>query len=361
MRNHSLLTRLAWLAITAVVLAGAAAGQDSFAGVDRVVAIGDIHGDYEAFAELLRAAALIDGSGKWTGGKSHLVQTGDVVDRGADTRHCLDLLMALEKQARQAGGRIHALIGNHEAMNLYGDFRYVSAGEYASYRTGKSERVRDMYYEQHARQAQQGAAPGAGRLDEEYRRKWLSSHPLGFFERMIAMAPDGHYGKWIVNNRTAVKINDMVFLHGGISPKYAKLKLQELNRKVREELLDRAKLEGGMVMDPEGPFWWRGLAQDDERKLETHLNGVLERLEASCMIVGHTVTKGYVTPRFDGRVLLLDTGISRSYGSRPACLLVESGRRFAIHRGAKILLPRNMGTDLLRYQDEVEKINRGVR
>ena len=68
----------------------------------------------------------------WSGGATHLVQLGDVPDRAPDTRKILDLLMRLEPQARRAGGYVHALIGNHEAMNVYGDLRYVSEGEIAA-------------------------------------------------------------------------------------------------------------------------------------------------------------------------------------------------------------------------------------
>jgi hypothetical protein len=105
--------------------------------VPRIIAVGDLHGDYEQFTSVLSSAGLIDGNGDWTGGKAHLVQTGDVVDRGPDSRSIMDLLMRLEKQAAAAGGGVHALLGNHEAMNVYGDLRYVSPGEFASYAKGE--------------------------------------------------------------------------------------------------------------------------------------------------------------------------------------------------------------------------------
>src|SRR5215469_10729313 len=105
-------------------------------GVERVVAVGDVHGDYEQLVAVLKTAALIDDQLNWTGGKTHLVQNGDLLDRGPDSRKAMDLLIRLEKQAGEAGGYVHALIGNHEAMNVYGDFRYTSAGEFAAFRGG---------------------------------------------------------------------------------------------------------------------------------------------------------------------------------------------------------------------------------
>ena len=74
-------------------------------GAPRVVAVGDVHGAYERFAAILHSAGVVDENGRWSGGKTQLVQTGDVLDRGTDTRRCLDLLMRLEGEAKKAGGR----------------------------------------------------------------------------------------------------------------------------------------------------------------------------------------------------------------------------------------------------------------
>jgi hypothetical protein len=93
-----------------LLCATAAFGSDTWTGVKRVVAIGDIHGDYDQFLELLVQTGLTNKKGGWTGGKAHLVQTGDIPDRGPDTRKIMDLVMRLEKQARKAGGQVHALM-----------------------------------------------------------------------------------------------------------------------------------------------------------------------------------------------------------------------------------------------------------
>src|SRR5210317_2365293 len=107
-------------------------------GVDRVVAIGDLHGDYGQYIRVMESAGLIDKRGKWSGGQTHLVQTGDITDRGADSRKIIDHLVKLSKQAKKKGGYVHLLIGNHETMNVIGDLRYVSPGEYAAFATKNS-------------------------------------------------------------------------------------------------------------------------------------------------------------------------------------------------------------------------------
>jgi hypothetical protein len=104
-----------------------------YTGVERVVAVGDVHGDVDALKEVLRLAGLIDAKDRWVGGKAHLVQTGDIPDRGDHTRAAFELLMRLEVEARKAGGRVHPLLGNHELMNMRGDLRYVTPGEFASF------------------------------------------------------------------------------------------------------------------------------------------------------------------------------------------------------------------------------------
>src|SRR5512134_3967738 len=91
----------------------------------RIVAIGDIHGEIAGFKSILKAAGLTDANGRWSGGRTQLIQTGDYTDRGEGTRAVLDLLMALEPQARKAGGRAHIMLGNHEVMNFIGDLRDV--------------------------------------------------------------------------------------------------------------------------------------------------------------------------------------------------------------------------------------------
>ena len=106
-------------------------------GVERIVAIGDLHGDYGNYIATLKAAGLIDKKGKWSGGNTHLVQTGDIPDRGPDTGKIIKHITKLGKQAQKKGGRVHNLIGNHEAMNVYGDLRYVHDGEFEVFKTIK--------------------------------------------------------------------------------------------------------------------------------------------------------------------------------------------------------------------------------
>jgi hypothetical protein len=127
-----------------------------FSGVDRVVVVGDIHGAHEELVTVLQGTGLVDAELRWSGGDAHLVSLGDLLDRGDYGKQVMDLLIRLRTEAAAAGGAVHVVHGNHEAMNLVGDLRYVSRGDYAQF----------------------GTEPAG-------------DFPPGFFERRAALAPDG--------------------------------------------------------------------------------------------------------------------------------------------------------------------------
>ena len=310
----------------------------------RLVAVGDVHGDHDQFVAVLRDAGLVDQRLRWTGGRSHLVQTGDRLDRGADSRKVMDLLMRLEKEAAKAGGRVHALLGNHEAMNVLGDLRDVSPGEFAAFADGGSARRRDALWERLREQRRKRGEPAPS---EAERSEFDAQHPLGWVEHRQAFAAKGRYGAWLGRQNAVIRIGDTLFLHGGLSPKYADFSPGDLNEKIRSELREADPATAIVSQDPEGPLWYRGLARDDS--LSAHVDAVLRRRGARRLVIGHTVTEGLVMPRYGGRVVAIDVGLSRFYGGPPAALLIEEGRPFALHRGQRLPLPEAEGEPLLQY------------
>ncbi|KAL7176754.1 hypothetical protein ACSBR2_030159 [Camellia fascicularis] len=97
--------------------------QTTYPSPDRLIAIGDLHGDLQKSKQALRLAGLIDPSDSWIGGSATLVQVGDVLDRGGDEIKILYFLEKLKRQAAKVGGKIVTMNGNHEIMNIDGDFR----------------------------------------------------------------------------------------------------------------------------------------------------------------------------------------------------------------------------------------------
>lgn len=336
------LTAFVALLLAALAFAPAAASAQSSAP-PRIVAVGDLHGDYDAWNAILRAAGLINAEGRWAGGRTILVQTGDVVDRGPDSLKIIDQVMRLAKEAQRAGGKLIVLTGNHEAMMVTGDLRYVHPGEYAAFATRSSEALRHRAYERN-----QAAIEATYRkrnpdmTQAAIRAAWLSETPLGKIEHQLAWAPDGRLGRWAAANPAAVKIGDTLFVHGGISQAYAAMPLDEINRQVRAALQARAQSEAAIINDPLGPLWYRGLIMptaDEEQPLtgtrippsaglspEQELDRALAAYGVKRMVVGHTPSVGGIRLLHGGKLVQVDTGISRTYGGKPSYLEIVGDR-----------------------------------
>jgi len=311
-----------------------------WSGVERVIAIGDLHGDYERYISVMRSAGLIDHRDKWSGGKTHLVQTGDIPDRGADTRKIIDHLVKLRRQAKKKGGYVHMLIGNHEAMNVIGDLRYVIEGEFSAFTTRKSVELREKLWSQQVEWLRTNTLTFEELDLVAYRAEWEQKVPLGWIEHRQGWGIDGEYGSLVNNNPVAIKINDTMFLHGGISAAYCKFSLQSLTEQLLEAMANYDREVTTIVNDPLGPIWYRGLAQEDEAGIFSQtLDNILNRYGAKRIVIGHTPTGGVVWPRFDQRVVVNDTGIANHYGAHKGVLELTPAGATAIYDERRIPLP----------------------
>lgn len=312
-------------------------------GVERIVAVGDLHGDYDNYLATLRAAGIVDRKGKWAGGAAHLVQTGDIPDRGPDTLKIIEHITRLDKQARRKGGRVHSLIGNHEAMNVYGDLRYVSEGEYAAFATRGSEALRDRYFELYLARIEAQDPERYAALPADFRDKWNMEHPLGWLEHRQAWDPawnpDGQYAKWVLNSKVAIRINETLFLHGGISGFYCQNSLDSLTENVRSHLENFEPGNAGILEDDFGPLWYRGLSGVEPLATPETVDAILAQHGIKHIAVGHTPTSGVIWPRYDAKVIMIDTGISRAYGGHLGYLEITSAGLFAGYQEAKLPLP----------------------
>lgn len=333
-------------------------------GVERVIVIGDLHGDYQQFQNVLKSAGLIDKKGKWSGGETHLVQTGDVTDRGDGSRDIIDHLVKLAKEAKKKGGYVHMLIGNHETMNMIGDLRYTTKGEFESYASRNAKKLQDMQWQ---RQLEwMTTQPGFDELDvDAYKVQWLEKTPIGWVEQRQAWSKDGEYGKWVESNQVAVQINDSIFLHGGISSKYCKFTLESLTDQMATALENfDPSTEDTIVDDPLGPTWYRGLARDDETAVFTQtVENILNRYDVKRIVTGHTPTGGAVWPRFDQRVIANDTGLGSYYGAHMGILEIKGDELTAIYGDKRVPVPAdNAGReDYLRAVIEIDPNNADLK
>lgn len=249
--------------------------------VERVVAIGDVHGDRDAFVRVLRLAGLVDADMRWTGGKAWLLQTGDLLDRGDDEQQILDDLERLEKEAAAAGGRTVWLNGNHELMNVAGDWRYVTPGGLADFET----------------------VPGG---------------------RKAAFTPGGPYAKVLAGQNIVAIVGDTAFVHGGILPGVAAT-LDDSNHDARCWLAGQGPLPA-VLEDNRGPLWDRtfGVETADCDLLDR----ALAELKVARLVVGHTPQPNGVNALCDGKLWRIDVGLARHYGGPSQALeLAASGAR----------------------------------
>lgn len=340
------------------------------------LAIGDVHGDYRSFRHLLSSLGFVDATGRWSGGSQHLVQTGDLVDRGAESRRVIEFLQRLEKDAKSGGGEVTVLLGNHEVMNLTGDLSYVSDGEFTAFARDEDPKLRRA-----RRDRILSLLRGGSTLlrTDYYRRlhRWVNERtfdrvfPAGFFAHRRAFSPEGLYGRWLLKRPTVHREGEVLFVHGGISPRYAALTAGQINRRVRDdlagyfqavveleekgvfdsalgdpvlmELIESERRAGGpgpelenvftrlerifqgVLFSADGPLWYRGLAEADERAFVPQLDRILGLQGVTRIVVGHTPHETLtIQGRFDNRVILIDTGMNHKvYGGIPSALLFK--------------------------------------
>lgn len=342
------------------------AQEYQWTGVDRIVSVGDIHGAYDNFVQVLQNARLIDDDLDWIGGEAHLVQHGDIVDRGPHSRKAMDLLMELQEEAEDAGGRVHVLIGNHEAMNIVGILDLVSDEEYEAFVDRDSRQRRERFFKRYFEQIRREARERGEDIPKqsEVRREFDEKYPLGFVEHRRAFGPDGKYGEWIRDLNTSIKINGILFSHGDWSEKFSELGIEEVNRRIRQELRGEAPIQDGLTFDPESPLQYRGLAHTEltreaQASARPLVDRILQNISATRMVVGHTVTRGVIESRFDGRHISIDVGMLELYrGGHRVALEIVNDELLAIHDGGSVRIPETMNeTNIDAYLAKVAAVD----
>jgi hypothetical protein len=316
----------ALIALTLIAVATAASGGRATAPVHRIVAVGDLHGDFAAWRAIAGAAGLVDSQGHWSGGKTVLVQVGDAVDRGPQSLRIVDDLMRLQREAPVAGGRVVALVGNHEAMNMTDDLRYVTPADYAAFTDAHSAALREQVY-----------AENRDAIESAYRRRdrtltgkaieaaWFAATPLGQIEHQRAWHPEGRIGRWVMHNPAVAEIDGTIFVHGGLSAAYAATAPAEIDRRVAAALAARAEDPAAIINDPDGPLWYRGLAVPETPATEAEVDRALKAQHARRLVIGHTPILTGIASLYGGKLIRIDTGISSFYGGKLSYLEILDG------------------------------------
>lgn len=309
-------------------------------GVEKILVIGDLHGDYENFEKIIRGTGLVDSNLHWSAGNTHFVQTGDIMDRGPDARKIMDVLMKLEVEAEPAGGMVHVLIGNHEELNIGGViFRYpdyIPVEQFVSFLPDKYRLNQERELERRVRRVRgTGVRVPVKNIADEF---WssLKNDPQAQHEYLAEF--NDKYGNWLLRHNSVIKIDDSVFVHGGINEKYSLWGIQKINDRLRLELsaVQRATVYGEPVQVPQleiayrgdSPLWYRDLATVPEQDMQEELDRILANLGVKHMIIAHTPRTAVTISqmkRFGGKIWIVDTGISRAYNNNLSALKIIHG------------------------------------
>ena len=273
---------------------------------NRVIVIGDVHGDIQRLSQCFINAKLINQHFQWIAqpADTWVVQLGDQIDglsRGSsddwETLPDVSVIKFMEQMdalARPTGGRVVSLLGNHELMNVMGDFTYVSAKSMAAF-GGAEQRLQKF-------------------------------HPSGTLARELSARP------------VVVKIGGLLFCHAGLLPQHLALaavgipgsskerayqSLGVLNGWMRRYLnyepftSDEAQRMKQTLMDGDGLLWNRHYGDsspENEPERRASLQHVLGLLDCRAMFVGHT-TVPQIIALYDRQLWFVDNGLSRAFNS----------------------------------------------
>jgi len=260
--------------------------RQNYRRVDSIAVISDVHGHYDVFIQQLISNGICDQNLNWKFGKGHLVFLGDAFDRGDAVTQILWSLFVLQEKASRAGGTVHVLPGNHEAMILGDDLRYIS-DKYKTVESICNTSYSDLY------------------SDNTVLGKWIRSLPV------------------------IITIDDIIFVHAGISPEFVSKepKIKLVNKIFAEEIMgkDLASLpendERVFLGGNYGPLWYRGYFSDTTFT-ESKLNVILDYFDKDHIVVGHTTHRD-LTSLFDNKIIDIDAGIG--YGAAGRMLFYKDG------------------------------------
>ncbi|KAL0042325.1 hypothetical protein WJX77_009183 [Trebouxia sp. C0004] len=300
---------------------------------DTVCAIGDLHGDLEQGYTALRLAGVVDVQGSWSGGKATLVQTGDLLDRGPNSLDLVELFERLKVEASKAGGNIHTLLGNHEAMNLLGDFRYVSPTELQAL---------GYVQEPHPRTFQGAAEAGLA----AWRRRMRKGSIIGITLRRRPAA--------VILGQGQCKT---LFIHAGLPLQLLLNLVKSLDKPEPDAILAKlnevvsgavhacsaghcTKDQMNMLSDASSPLWYRGYVQQYEAEICPEVQQVVQALQVQRIVSGHNIMQnGKIKSLCGGQVNLIDVGMSRAYFGNMAVWRCSNDSAYAVHSDKSHKLP----------------------
>jgi Calcineurin-like phosphoesterase. len=276
----------------------------------KIIAISDIEGNFNGFSSFLKKQNVIDSNFNWIFGNGHLVLVGDFMDRGDNVIESLWLIFKLEKQAEQYGGQVHYILGNHEAMNFYGHLGYLS----------------DKYKA----------------FAQEY------SKNLNFEKEHLNIMNNSKFilGNWLKSKNVIESINNILFVHGGISPELleAEFTIEEINSLTRDNISknlyglsekdNQKDKKANLLMGRKGPMWYRGLLIDYKKHYkkmdDSTYSKIFSQFNVNKIVIGHTLVHDIHLHRNNSLINIdVKHGQEKNSGKTKG-ILIEEGNIFVI-------------------------------
>ena len=273
--------------------------ETEYRRVNKQFILSDIEGNFGAFRKLLQGNGVIDQNFNWTFGNGHLVLAGDFFDRGQQVTEVLWLIYSLEEKAKEAGGYVHFILGNHEIMNLSMDLRYLHP-------------------------------------------KYVETDSLLHVSYDYLYGENSELGRWLRTKNVIEKVGDNLVMHGGISAELNQMDISVplINKLARPFYADTtykypdARLN--YIFDDPGPFWYRGYYTGKVRATEMQVDSTLEKFRVRHIITGHTIVSDTVSAWFGGKVFNTDT--HHAEGKSEALLMEGTNYYRTRPSGEKFLL-----------------------
>ncbi len=262
---------------------------------EKQLVLSDIEGNFDVFKKLLQNNNVIDSKFNWTFGSGHLILNGDIVDRGEQVTECLWLIYSLEDKAKQAGGYVHFILGNHEILNMSGDLRYVQ----------------DKYKR------------NVTILNEDYKNLFGENSEIG---------------RWLRTKNIIEKIGDNLYTHGGIAREINNLpmSLQQMNDIIRPHYAARDEFKKN-IKTPElrilfnssiSPFWYRGYYAQLNPTATNIVDSTLNKFGVNHIVTGHTIVSDTISVHYNGKII--NTDVHHAAGKSEG-LLVEGDKYYRVN------------------------------
>tara|TARA_B100000035_G_C21031820_1_gene568901 strand:+ start:516 stop:1442 length:927 start_codon:yes stop_codon:yes gene_type:complete len=270
--------------------------------LNKIIAVGDLHGDFQVFIKVLEMCNLINKNLNWIGGDTYLIQLGDTLDgkrpgvniekeflEESGEIEIINFILNLDSQAKQFGGRVISLIGNHELYPYYFKNNKQIISDYV--------KKKDI---------------------DQFKRVYNS-------DRIKFLMPGGIGGSLLGRTRPLIlQLGEFIFVHGSITDKLikhslknGKVDINKINMETSLWLQGKGKIPKYLdKMDEENPIFSR-LYSEHKIFNKKECDKIDKQLKffngANYVVMGHSIFDE-INSTCSNKLLRTDVALSRAFG-----------------------------------------------